>query len=334
MDRLARGSRGIQIALLAIWGTLTSSASAQDPVVLRPSTELRQLATAVQVQLRRQGTDLVLGEEPPAIPEAIGVGEVALVTHDGHVWIGTGARGGATYHASLPLATASTPETVRALALAIESLLDQVQSASWEAPNAPAPRSNDYVYLEYDDTPPPREGAKPTVFLKILAGWSPTRERVLLGPGAGFGLCVGLHCVVIEGELPVLPDEGRLEDGRILRYRALSAGVRGQARVALPARLTAAVGLGLVSRIGSASLVGEDERRTTSAFGVRASLELAWRARGPFEILVEGGVDGMLSGQRGRYYLPSGQDVVLEDPWTPWVVFSLRLRPAASEERS
>jgi hypothetical protein len=104
--------------------------------------------------------------------------------------------------------------------------------------------------------------------------------------------------------------------------------------VALPRGLTAAIGLGLVSRIGTASLVGEDARRTTSAFGARTSLELAWRVRGPFELVAEAGLDAMLSGQRGRYYLPTGQEEVLEDPWTPWLVFSVRLRPAASGERT
>ncbi|MCU0671454.1 MAG: hypothetical protein MUE69_01550 [Myxococcota bacterium] len=305
------------------------------PVVLRPSDELRPLAVAVQLQLRRQGHELVLGPPPPAIAEAVGRGEIALVSRDGHLWLGVGAHGGATHGASLALAPAPTSETIRALALAVESLLDQAESASWNprpAASTPAP-SNEVVYLHYDDTPPPREGAKPTVFLKVLMGWSPSRDRVLLGPGAGFGLCVGLHCVVLEAELPLLPDE-RPVAGGTLRYRALSASVRGQARVALPRALTVAIGLGLVSRIGTASLVGHDLRRTTSAFGARTSLELAWRVRGPFELVAEGGLDAMLSDQRGRYRLPTGQEEILEDRWTPWLMLSLRLRPAASGERT
>lgn len=337
-----RASRGILSACLAAW--IASSASAQDHAAdagptaelswtLRATEELRPLAEALRLQLRRQGTELALGPPPPTVEEAIGRGELALTLRDGHVWVGAGGREGATHHVSLPMSPEPTPESVRALALAVESLVDQVQNVSWQepAPAAAAPRG-EYVFLEYDDAPPPREAAKPTVFLKMLMGWSPTRDRILVGPGAGFGLCVGLHCVVLEGELPLLPDERRLADGRVLRHRALSASVRGQARVALPRHLTAAVGVGLVTRIGAASLVGGD-RRTTSAFGARLSLELAWRVRGPFEILAEGGVDGMLAGQRGRYYLPSGQVEVLEDRWTPWVVLSLRLRPRASGER-
>lgn len=304
------------------------------PVVLRPSDELRPLAVAVQVQLRRQGHELVLGPPPPAIAEAVGRGEIALVSRDGHLWLGVGAHGGATHGASLALAPAPTSETIRALALAVESLLDQAESASWSTrASTNAPRSNEVVYLDYDDTPPPREGAKPTVFLKMLLGWSPSRDRILLGPGAGFGLCVGLHCVVLEAELPLLPDE-RPVAGGTLRYRALSASVRGQARVALPRALTVALGLGLVSRIGTASLVGHDLRRTTSAFGARTSLELAWRVRGPFELVAEGGLDAMLSDQRGRYRLPTGQEEILEDRWTPWLMLSLRLRPAAAGERT
>jgi hypothetical protein len=305
------------------------------PVVLRPSDELRPLAVAVQVQLRRQGHELVLGPPPPAIAEAVGRGEIALVSRDGHLWVGVGAHGGATHGASLALAPTATSETIRALALAVESLLDQAESVAWSPrPTTSAPRaSNEFVYLDYDDTPPPREGAKPTVFLKMLMGWSPSRDRVLLGPGAGFGLCVGLHCVVLEAELPLLPDE-RPVAGGTLRYRALSASVRGQARVALPRALTVAIGLGLVSRIGTASLVGHDLRRTTNAFGARTSLELAWRVRRPFELVAEGGLDAMLSDQRGRYRLPSGQEEILEDRWTPWLMLSLRLRPAAAGERT
>jgi hypothetical protein len=89
-----------------------------------------------------------------------------------------------------------------------------------------------------------------------------------------------------------------------------------------------------VSRIGTASLVGHDLRRTTSAFGARTSLELAWRVRGPFELVAEGGLDAMLSDQRGRYRLPTGQEEILEDRWTPWLMLSLRLRPAAAGERT
>lgn len=314
-----------------VWSSL---ARAQTPTVVRPAAELRPLAEAICLQLRRQGREVELGAAPPEIAEAVPAGHVALVARDGHLWVGMGAAGGRTHHASLALRAAPTPETVRALALALESLLDEVTGEPWAegAPNVRTAPSSDYVFLEYDPEPVEREGAQPTVFLKLLAGWSPTRDRLLLGPGAGFGLCVGLHCVVLEGELPLLPDERTLADGRTLRYRALSASVRGQARVALPRNITAALTLGLVSRIGSASIVGSDDRRTTSAFGARTSLELAWRIRGPFEVLVEGGVDAMLSGQRGRYYLPSGQTAVLEDAWTPWLVFSLRLRPTSSGE--
>lgn len=330
----------MRAGLVACFVTWSAFASAQAPadeatIVLRPSDELRPLATAVQVQLRRQGHDLVLGPPPPAIAEAVGHGEIALVSRDGHLWLGAGATGGATHGASLALSSAPTADTVRALALAVESLIDQTQSSSWSTASASVavPSPNTYVYLDYDDTPPPREGAKPTVFLKLLVGWSPMRDTLLLGPGAGFGLCVGLHCVVLEAELPLLPVEREVAGGT-LRYRALSASVRGQARAALPRGLTTAVGLGLVSRIGTASLVGADARRTTSAFGVRASLELAWRVRGPFELVAEGGLDAMLTGQRGRYRLPGGQEAILEDPWTPWLVFSVRLRPAASGERT
>jgi hypothetical protein len=42
----------------------------------------------------------------------------------------------------------------------------------------------------------------------------------------------------------------------------------------------------------------------------------------------------MLSDQRGRYRLPTGQEEILEDRWTPWLMLSLRLRPAAAGERT
>ncbi|MBX3245587.1 MAG: hypothetical protein KF901_00215 [Myxococcales bacterium] len=317
---------GVGLALAALAEPRVGAAQTAD-LVLRPAEGLRPLAVAVRGELwRRAGLRAELGEAPPpGLEEAVPSGHVALTERDGALFLGVGAAGGATHVAAIEIAVDARPETARTVALAIESLLDE----SFEPPLAARPaRSAQTIFVEYEHERPPRESALPTVYLRVLLGWSPTREQLLIGPGAGFGLCVGLHCVVLEAELPLLADERPQSDGALLRYRALTATVRGQARVMLGARVTGALGLGLLTRIGIASLAAE--RQSISAFGVRSSVELAWRVAGPFEVVVEGGVDAMVGPMSS---VTGPRDVVLEDRWTPWAVLSARLRPPSPQER-
>lgn len=296
-------------------------------VVLRPGEGLRPLAVRVRRELwRRAGIRAEVGEAPlPGLEEAVPAGHVALTDRDGALWLAMGAAAGTTLVTSLDLVVDARRETARTVALAIESLVDE----SFEpAPARRAERAPRTIFIEYEHDLPPRDQALPTVYLRVLLGWSPTREQLLIGPGAGFGLCVGLHCVVLEAELPLLADERPQADGAVLRYRALTATVRGQARVMLGDRVTGALGLGLVTRVGIATLA--DERRSISAFGARTSLELAWRVAGPFEVVVEGGVDVMIGPMSA---VTGPRDVVLEDRWTPWAVLSARLRPPSPQER-
>lgn len=301
-------------------------------VVLRPEGQLEPLARRVATVLRRRGAAAIVGEEPPPIVEAVTHGHVALVRESGAFLLVLGGAAGRT-HRSAIVVDPRDPGTARALALAVESLLDEAARAAVPEQTGPAaagPPETAGADGGVSARPPRAEGARPTVYLRVLAGWSPRRQRPLLGPGAGLGLCVGAHCVVIEADLPLLPDEVRLETGERLRYRAVTTSVRAQLRPFVWGDVSLGLTLGLLSRVGTASLVGGEFRQTATNLGARASLEVGWRIAGPLEWVFEAGADVILANSRARAFV-HGQHVFLEDRWTPWLVMSLRLRPLGRE---
>ena len=169
--------------------------------------------------------------------------------------------------------------------------------------------------------------ATPTLYMKILAGYSPTRERWLLGPGAGLGLCVSGHCLVIEADMPLLPEEVQWENYGTLRYRAVTTALRLQIRPVIREAWSLGVNIGALSRMGNATLVredGPDVRRKATNFGARLSAELAVRIAGPFEAVLEVGVDWLKDRAVFRF---DTNGRFLEDAVTPWSTLSVRMRP-------
>lgn len=314
----------LAIATLVLGGLLGSTApSFAQSLVIQPSAELRSLARRTARALDRRGVHATIGDPAPDIAEAVGPNHVALVVRDGAIWVGVGGHDGHTLSDTLAL-DPSDVGAPQAVALMLESLLDEPAPPPIEAPTSH--RGSEWVYLEYPREEPERRGAMPAIYLRILAGWSPTRNRVLVGPGAGLGLCVGPHCVVIEADLPLVPEKIDIWTGETLRYRAVNTSIRAQIRPWARDRWSFGFTIGLLSRIGSVSVVGGDYRETATNLGFRSSLELAWRIAGPFEWVFEAGIDAVHQSSRARAFV-YGQTVFLEDTWTPWLTSSLRVRP-------
>ena len=239
---------------------------------------------------------------------------------EGAVLLATGRNGGGTV--TRELAVEGTAADAFPVALAVEALRDE---AAIPAPPSPPPPSNAYVYYEYERPPVEREmRAVPTLYMKVLAGYSPVRNHWLVGPGAGLGLCIEGHCLVIEADLPLLPEEVRSEELGTFRYRAVSTSLRLQIRPVIREAWSFGLTLGALSRMGNATWVEADLRRRATNFGGRASAELAVRLAGPFELVVETGIDLL----KDRASFRHGSNVVfLEDRFTPWTTLSLRMRP-------
>ncbi len=302
-----------------------------DPLVLRPAPDLRRLSQRVAHTLRRRtGAPVAVGQAPPPeILEAVPGGHVAIARTEGRtaeIRVVFGGEEGISYGTTVFLQSVSGDAAVRAIALAIEALRD---AASDGPPPESAEEGSPWVTRYTLITPIPRPRrvepiAKPTIFLRLLFGYSPTRERVLIGPGAGLGLCVGPHCVVLEGDLPLVPDEATANDGAIITYRPVNVSIRGQFRPNWSDTWIPGASIGFVTRIGNATIEGTDTSQTVSNLGIRGTLELAWRFLPRFEWVIEGGVDVAISRAQ---FVRFGEVVALEDFWTPWFVTSLRLRP-------
>jgi len=327
------------------------SASAQglppnSSLVLRPSPELARVAAAAgRVVARRTGVAVLIGEAPPPdVLEAVPTGHVAIAERDGRVVVVLGAPSGLTYESELELdrsaTTASAPRDadVRALAIVIESLRDSAiegpaaESAEASTEGSTTPSRTLIRVRRVATGPPPPEGppprdlpkAKPTIYLRALFGVSLARGTLLAGPGTGLGLCVAQNCVVLEGDLPLAAEQRTARDGAVVRYRFVTFSMRFQYRPFRWGRFTPAGAIGLLTRVGTATLSAPDVSRVASDLGLRGTLELAYRFVPRFEVVLEAGLDFVFDRAR---FIRFGEVVVLEDQLTPWVVASLRLRP-------
>jgi hypothetical protein len=307
------------------------SETREEPIVLRPAPELRRLSQRVAHTIhRRTGTPVAVGEEPPPeILEAVPAHHVAIARREANpdeIRVVYGGEEGISYGTTVFLPRLSGDAAVRAIALAIEALSDAAADGPPpEEADEGSPWVTHYTLISAIPRPEPVEAiAKPTIFIRLLFGYSPTREKVLIGPGAGLGLCVGPHCVVLEGDLPLIPDEATANDGATISYRPVNVSIRGQFRPNWSNTWIPGASIGFVTRIGNASIEGTDTSQTVSNLGIRGTLELAWRFIPRFEWVIEAGVDVAISrAQFVRY----GEVVALEDFWTPWFVTSFRLRP-------
>lgn len=298
-------------------------------IVLRPTPELRELADDVADTLaRRTGMRVAVGDRPPPeVLEAVPRGHLGLaVEDDGRVALALGGPGGVAVTTRLELGEeVARSARARAISLAAETLVDAASLA--ERPPVPAADPPVSPAAPPRRTVPPV--ARPTLYLRLMLGVSPLRRQLLVGPGAGLGLCVRSGCAVFEADLPLLRDSVVSADNQRIRYRAVNTALRAQVRPFELGDFVPGFGLGILTRIGTASVPGTELRRTVTNFGVRTSAELAWRFREPFEIVIEAGVDVAVSRARFVHY-PAA--TFLEDRYTPWAVTSIRMRPALEEE--
>jgi hypothetical protein len=328
-----------------------SAAEAPAALVVHLGDELRSLGgPLVRSLARRTDRAVELGLPPPGgTALALPSGHVGIVPTEAHdpsrVTVTLIAADGRVYETEVGLPDGASPAAVRALALAVVDLDDAAREAPplGEPPHiavgevAPATRGgSSYVYIE-------REGglfgrrrslesvARPVIYLRAIVGgaFSETRQAFVIAPGVGLGLCVGDHCVVIEGDLPILEDQ-RVTVDRTFSYRAVNLAVRLQLRPIRVDDVTIGATFGFLSRIGGAWIsdgVGalDGRNRVVSGFGTRQSLELAWMIERPFEWVFEAGVD--VSIDPARFIVGVGANQVLEDEITGWGVTALRVRP-------
>lgn len=311
-----------QLGLVLIGVAITAPTSAQatesdaSPIVILAEPSLRPLAREVaRVLQRRTGRPHVLGGDPPIIAEAVSAGELAMVERDGAILLALAGRDGRTVTSQLSVS--GSVDSARTVALAVQSLADEAEVEV--APTPPPSPPNSYVFLEYEPERVERRMARPSVFLRLLAGYSLSQKRILVGPGAGFGLCVGTGCLTVEADMPLVPERHVLA-GQDIRMRIVNAALRAQFRPIVRGDFSAGFTVGLLTRILSATMMSTGERETASDFGFRGSLEGSWRFAGPFEWVVEAGADYVFDP-------PRLFGLVRENGLFPWVTTSLRMRP-------
>lgn len=309
-------------------------------LTLRPAPELRRLTERVARMLHvRTGLPIEMGAPPPRdLPQAVLASQVAIVREGPEVVVVLGGPGGFIYESRVDLPPGEDA-SVRAIGLTVEALRDAAMTGPPpRAAGAGAPERErvSFVFLE------PEGGlfgvrrrvepvARPTIYLRVLLGFSTARDTILIGPGVGVGLCVELSCFVLEGDLPILPEQHRsATDARIVHYRPISLGMRLQIRPFRFGDFVPGLTVGVLTRFGSA-WVDEvaiahlpAESQTVTAFGLRGTLELAWIFAEPFEMVLEVGVDFVVNPAR---FIRTGHVVLLEDIATVWAVTSFRLRP-------
>jgi hypothetical protein len=350
-DEVTRALLGLVFA----WTLLAGSARAQGevavsglapdhPLVLRLAPSLASHAEEVrEILALRTGVPVSVGEPTPeGAPDLVGEGEVGVGLTDARttgevleggdalelrlrVVLGGPAR--VTFATELRHA-AGEPISPRAIALAILALRDSAVEGQEPRTSARADGSA-YVYRPPSSGPlgPPghvEPEARPTIYFRLLVGFSTARTTVLVGPGVGVGLCLRDDCVTIEGDLPLIPEERRASDGALVEYRPVTLGLRVQLRPIRIDSVTMGVSVGPMLRVGNARVDVSGLTQTVTSFGLRGTLEVAWEFVDRFEWVLEGGVDAALNPAR---FVRAAEAVLLEDVVTAWGVTSLRLRP-------
>jgi hypothetical protein len=318
--RSSLGGLGGLVLAMALCASAVQAQDASERLTILPQPGLEPLAAEVARSLeRRSGVVVHVGEAPPVLPEAVRRDELALVRAEDGLLLAMGRRGGGAV--SRTMAVEGHGADAFVVTLAVEALRDE---AATMAPAPTPPPDDSYVFYEYERPPVEREMlATPTLYMKILAGYSPVRDHWLIGPGAGLGLCISGHCLVIEADLPLMPERVRWQD-RTLLYRAVSTSLRLQVRPVIREQWSFGLTIGALTRIGNVTWKEADERQRATNFGARISTELAVRVAGPFELVIEAGVDLL----KDRATFRDGIDVTfVEDKYTPWATLSFRMRP-------
>lgn len=341
----AAGAREVLVTVPSSGVPSPRALAADHPLVLRPAPSLRPMSGEVRSILGlRTSVPVSVGEDTPeGAPDLVREGEVGIGLTDarttGEVLTGAtgdergtrlrivlGGPGRVTYATELTT-SAEQPPSARSIALAILALRD-IALVGPEPPPYPDPDGPAYTYRAPPDGPlgPVRRIAplaRPTIYFRLLVGFSTARTTVLVGPGVGVGLCLRDDCVVIEGDLPILPEERSALDGTQIEYRPVTLGLRVQLRPIRVDDVTFGLCFGPIMRLGNAR-VDTGLSQTVTNFGVRGTLEFAWEFVDRFEWVLEGGVDAALNPAR---FVHGTEVVLLEDVVTAWGVMAMRLRP-------
>jgi hypothetical protein len=164
-------------------------------------------------------------------------------------------------------------------------------------------------------------GVEPLIFVRAYSGASTDSEAPATGLGAGLGLCVHRHCLLIGAETPVLLP-GHSLDVRY-RYPTFTTGFYSQPLVF--GHFALGGSLGFLTRLGHfrADMGLRDEGLDTD-LGARGSLELAYTPVGGFDVLAESGADYTID----RHQLGTGERILHRgDRFSPWGQLALRVRP-------
>jgi len=357
------GVAGLQVStLLAILALLPNpSAAAQDlpslpadaPIVLRPTPSARALAARmVRTLAIRLPVGIAVGDDaPPEVLEAVPAGHCAVAVEDEVVHLVLGGPEAQVFRTEVVVEGLRGAAVARAVSLALEALRET-------ALDGPPPgrasrrtlirrdgREVTWLYREregglFGPRPVVEANAKPLVMIGFMGGVSTERVSPQLAPRVGFGLCQTAWCLMIEGDLPLVPEQTEACDGRRVEYRPITLGLRLLLRPFVIGDVSLAFGLGLLTRFGIANLVGVEANRLTTNFGLRGTAEVAWRVAGPFEVVFDVGLDAHTSPAiltrlprppPGMPFFPGcppgAERVLVEDIITVWGVLAVRLRP-------
>jgi len=319
------------------------------PLTLRPTDRTRVLASrVVRVLALRLDVAVAVGEDaPPEVLEAVPEGHLAIDRSEDEVHLVLAGPEGQVFRSEVTLG-AEREGRARAVALAIEALRDAALDGPPEGTATQRSYPHDgqqilWIYREREGGlfgPRPRQEAlaKPSIGLGFMLGMSTERETIIVGPRIALGLCLDSSCVVLEGDLPVLPEESASCDGRRIQYRPINLALRLQLRPIVVDDVSVAFDFGILSRFGLANLVGVDVSRVATDFGVRGGIEGAWRFAAPFELVLEVGADihtspaVFIRSTRPPPGMPEICDraverVLVEDLVTIWATLGVRLRP-------
>ncbi|MEZ4338640.1 MAG: hypothetical protein R3B82_18640 [Sandaracinaceae bacterium] len=326
--------------------------AADAPIPVRPTRATRHLAgQVVRVLALRLDVPIAVGEDaPPEILEAVPMAHVAIDQEDDHVRLvlaGPEGRSSRRRCSSKTSVGARSCGRWRSLEGSRDTALDGPPPG--QATRRTVFRDGREVTWTYYERegglfgPLPRieATAKPTVYLGFLAGCPRAADAAAGTAGSASGSAGAPGACCSRAICRSWRRDRRLRRATRVQYRPITLALRLLLRpFVIDETVSFAFGLGLLTRFGVASLVGVDASRLTTNFGLRGSVEGAWRVADPFEIVLDLGVDAHTSPAiltrlpRPPPGAPSGdcppgmaERVLVEDIITVWGVLAIRVRP-------
>lgn len=307
-------------------------------LVLRPEPGLRELAGRLAPLLElRVGARVRVGDPPPpALPEAVPAGHIALLREGPDVRLVLGAQGGLSFDSRVALAKPDGDAPVRALALAAESLVDAMleHGRTVDATAVPASEARVAAGAPGGEPGGGDEGGEPRgrvtlgtrvetlVYARLYGGASTASSVPMAGVGTGIGLCVLGQCLFLASEIPANTGSVQSLD---VRYRYVTFLSGFYSRPFSFGSLTPGASLGFLTRLGHFRAdMGYRDTGLETDLGARGSLELAWELAPRFDLMSEVGMD--LTLDRHRLRTQDG-GAVRGDRWSPWAQAAVRFRP-------